>query len=573
MSNQINPVLVSDPVMMLDDKINFSVLRGAQSIMSQQFNATSATANTHQYNIQVPSLNTVLSRNLEWTSVITISITGTPAVGKYLVNYGVSDVLSPYPLNMLTNNMNVTINNTSLALPVNQVLDPLLRSVDKDDINRWAGSTPTQLDYYGNYTVFGGASPLPTPNNSPFNNYLANFDRDDPPRGAFQLLSITNNTIGAAVPQPTTVQLTFKVTEPIFISPFIFGNPKDHAGLSGINQISISTQMDSSATRAIRWIQDATQYSAKQVSAVAYDASNTYITCHFFTPKPSQLIPQNIVTPLMNFVNYQTNSTSSAPTIVSGAASTLTSNSVQLNSIPDKVIVWVGKSNATLTNTDADVYCKIESVSITFNGQSGLLSTFKDVDLYRASYQSGSCQTFLEYSGQAQLSNVANVSNTIVTVGSVLCLDFGTVINIPQDYYCAGSLTTAQFQIVVNYTNTTGKTITPVLNTLFMTSGVLSTQNGSSSAYTSGVLSKQVVLDTVEQQSPANKEELNRLVGGKRYGGGLLSSLKAFSGNIMPALHKRLGPHVKQLVHNVANEAVNSALSQVPRNRMKGRMH
>ena len=536
MSNQIQPILVSDPLLQLDDKINYAVFRGGQNVSTQKFPATSQTSTSHIYAVQIPSTTTVVDRNFIWGSDITFEITGTVLADKFLVEYPSNTVLAPFPLNQLCTNMSVQINNTTLSLPVNQVLDPLLRSVDKDSIARWQGATPTQLDYYGYYPQEAGDG-----NDfvaSAFNGYDRAVSRQEPPRGAFPV-SITGNTVGATGALNKVVYLTVSVREPVFISPFIFGEPEGHSGLTGITQINITAQMDATAKRAVRWFADALKFSAKAITNVSY--SNSFIECKFLTPKASDLIPQTVITPLATFTNYILPAPASV--LANGAATQLTSNSIMLNSIPDKVFVFVRNAQANITNLDADVYCRIDGVSVTVGAQSGLLSNFLPIDLYRASYNAGSQQTYLDYNGSALGENSVDNEDglNIVTVGSVLCLDFGQTINIPEDYYAPGSLSTTQFQINVNFTNTTGKSINPELNVMFMNSGVFSTTNGASSAYTSGVLSKQVVLDAQSMQ-PVSKHELNRLVGG-----GLFSSLKSIASKALPVL----GSVAKGVLSNV----------------------
>lgn len=540
MSNQIQPILVSDPLLQLDDKINYAVFRGGQNVSTQKFPATSQTNTSHIYSIQVPSTTTVMDRNLVWGSDITFEITGTVLADHFLVDYPNRDVLAPFPLNQLCTNMSVQINNTSLSLPVNQVLDPLLRSVDRDNIARWQGATPTQLDYYGLYSQeLGQGNDFIA---SAFNGYERAVSRQEPPRGAFPVI-ITGNSVGATGALNKTVYVTVSVREPLFVSPFIFGEPEGHSGLTGLTQINVSCQMDSAAKRAYRWIADALAFSAKSITNVSY--SNSFIECKFLTPKASDLIPQTVITPLATFTNYIL--PAPAATLASGASTQLTSNSIMLNSIPDKAFIFIRDAQANLTNLDADVYCRIDGVSVTVGAQSGLLSNFLPIDLYRASYNAGSQQTFLDYNGVA-LGQTVDEENgiSVVTVGSVLCLDFGQTINIPEDYYAPGSLSTTQFQINVNFTNTTGKTINPELNVMFMNSGVFSTTNGASSAYTSGVLSKQVVLDA-QNMVPVNKHELNRLVGG-----GVFSSLKSLASKALPVLGSMAKGALSNVPHPVA---------------------
>lgn len=574
MSNQIKPVLVSDPLLMLEDSVNFAVYRGGQNVSVQKFPATSATNTAHQYQIQVPSLSTVVDRAIIWGSDITFTLTGTPTdADTFLVNYGYTDVPAPFPLNNLCTNMNIQINNTSVSLPVNQVLDPILRSIDSESIALWQGSTPTQLDYWGDYNNIDAIYEEATANSnnsSPFNGYSASFNRREPPRGAYPV-SIAGNTAQAAEAVLKTVTVTISVREPLFVSPFIYESPEGHSGMSGVTQINITAQMDALAKRAYRYfVATKSPCPDKQITSVSY--ANSYLECKFLTAKPSDLIPSTIITPMYNLQNYITPPSAKILSEANGWSTTLTSNSIQINSIPDKVFVFVRQPQAVLNPTIADVYLSITNIKVTFGNQSGICSNFTVEDLHRASLLAGSKQTYLDFIGYAQDNGRSPTVNAdtdrISTCGSVLCLNFGESINIPEDYFAPGSLSTTQFQITLDVTwngdREDGFTVQPELNCMFMTSGVFSCNNGSSASYTSGVLSKQVVLDA-NSSEPVNKAELSRLVGG-----GFMSSLKTIAHNLMPKLHRVVKHHGQNAANALLHEAVSAVgLAPAKRHRLK----
>lgn len=604
MSQQINPIAVRDVVLDLDDKINFAVYRSGQNISVQQYPANSATSSNHVYSIQVPSTSTIMSRNLVWGAEFTLTVEGTVGAGEFLVNlsqvnytpggtfpgefYG-GDCFAPFPLNQLCTNMAVTLNNTSVNLPVNQVLDPILRAVDKKHFERWNGSTITQLDKYGDYQQAlcqqyygaGNAGAVPagtTPVtglqnyvipafNSPFNTFEdANCNNNEVPRNAFRLLEITGNTAGTAAADPKVVTLRIAVREPVFVSPFLFGESIEEPGLAGLTQVNINCQMDSSARRAFRWVVDGSVLN-KRITKVEYNQTKCYMEATYYTPKPSDLIPSTIVTPLATYGLYQL-----PPRAILnvGASDFSTSNSIMLNSYPDKVFVWVDNAYKWQPNPNpatvdaanqyangvADAYATIDKVVITLNNQSGILSTFDATQLFKASVKSGSQQTFAEFSGLQSQWQTANsiVSPTapvqfISTTGSVLMLDFASIINISADYLAPGSLATAQFQITVTFTNNLQYTMLPQLNLLMMYSGILSTSNGSSSAYTSGVLTKENCLNAAALPRPMNSEKLARYVGS-----GLRSSLKSIASSIFPFLKKEI---LAPAIENIGSQAVN----------------
>jgi hypothetical protein len=559
MSQQLNPISVRDTVLDLDDKINFAVFRSGQNISVQRYPANSQSSSQHVYAIQVPSTSTVVSRNVVWGSDITFSFTGTVAPYEYLVNllpisqYN-NDVLvvggdapAAFPLNKLCTNMSIQINNTTVSVPVNQVLDPLLRAVDRSEFEQWAGTTPTQLDKYSNlldclpFDVKNTAAlaapvdelqqPFVGSMNSPLNPYDAAYcSGNNVSRNSFDILAITGNTPAGSVAAVKNVTVTLRVREPLFVSPFLFGE-RDGAGLAGITQINITGNMDSLGRRAWQWLPSQTAGGSKTLTSISY--ANSYVECKYYTPKPSDLIPATIVTPLATYTNYQL---PPSDDLAAGAEASLTSNSIQLNSYPDKVFVFVDDYNkwGAQGNLKLDYYATIQAVNITLNNQSGILSTFDITQLFRASVQSGSKQVWSEYSGVQSIGSNDN-TNFIATCGSVLMLNFADVINIAQDYFAPGSLSTCQFQIKVDFKNNTDFVIKPQLNTMMMYSGILSTSNGSSSAYTSGVLTKENVLNAA-MRTDMNKAQLTRYVGG-----GLFDSLKSIASAALPVAKNLLG--------------------------------
>ena len=109
----------------------------------------------------VPSLETVISREVLWKCKVTLKIQGknlntlnagvTKPATQFLVNYGVTDALSPFPLHSLVSTMTATINNNTVSMNTSEVLPALLRLCDPEDLAYYNDMTPTTLDYLGNY--------------------------------------------------------------------------------------------------------------------------------------------------------------------------------------------------------------------------------------------------------------------------------------------------------------------------------------------------------------------------------------------------------------------------------------
>ena len=97
MSDSIIKKKVVDDVIATENKVEYNVLIGAQSVTSQEFKAISATPSAMVFNVVVPSLETILDRHVFMQATLTLKISGTKAPAEWLVNYGVTDALAPFP--------------------------------------------------------------------------------------------------------------------------------------------------------------------------------------------------------------------------------------------------------------------------------------------------------------------------------------------------------------------------------------------------------------------------------------------------------------------------------------------
>ena len=153
MSETFQKILVTDDrIAMITDQVKYAVVKGGQNVTSQPFSAISQTPTSHVYNIAVPSLETIISREVFWETEVTLEITGTnkPA-HEFLINYGVTDALAPFPLHNLVATMTCTINNNTVATKMQDVLPIILRLCDPEELANFNDMTPTTLDYLSDY--------------------------------------------------------------------------------------------------------------------------------------------------------------------------------------------------------------------------------------------------------------------------------------------------------------------------------------------------------------------------------------------------------------------------------------
>jgi hypothetical protein len=143
----------NDTIGCITSKVKFAVNKSGQNITSQPFKAISETTSAHVYNVTVPSLETIISREVLWKSTVTLKITTTGKnASEFAVNYGVTDALSSFPLQSLVTTMTCTINNNTVSMNMQDTLPILLRMLDPDELAKYDGMTPTTLDFLADYT-------------------------------------------------------------------------------------------------------------------------------------------------------------------------------------------------------------------------------------------------------------------------------------------------------------------------------------------------------------------------------------------------------------------------------------
>jgi len=557
-------VLIEDSrIADITDKEVFGVQSGASQSTFQQFQAVSASNSSIVFNVQIPSENIVIDRHLLLQTTLNFKVqidgtdqgkAGVPA-GQQAFQYGLTDSLQAFPLNSLFTTVQSTINNVSVSSNLQDILPMITRMNDNRMLSRYNSLTPSYVDnQWGLYSnaVLTNSNPLAAYNNN-------GYDEDFEPRGAYPLESITishynavtdttdTSPISAGTADTWTISIVVQLTEPFLaLSPFINCRPNQEAGLLGVNNMSFVLNVDNGCKRLFStansqvngtgnglssFITSITLGTATQPNAF----QNTRLLFNFLSLQPEQyskLSTKNVV-PYLDYPRYlsiSNNNTPIAATPPGGPASasvTLTSQSIQLNQIPDLILISVRYPMSSQDWAYSSSFLTINSISINFNNASGLLSTATQQDLYNMSFRNGSQQSFYEFQGEAGINNNATGTQTTVpTIGSLLVLNPSLDFSLPS-YLSASSLGQYQFQFNINVTNQFPFAITPEIVTITMNSGLFALQQGTAQIFT-GILTKQQVLQTKEQNPVAHLEssEYQRLVGGKASNLGMANILK-----------------------------------------------
>lgn len=548
----------------------FGVQSSAAQSTYQQFQAVSSSNSSIVFNVQVPSENIVIDRHLLVASQLAFQITAGGAApynvpdGAQVFQYGLTDCLQAFPLNSLFTTTQATINNVSVSTNLQDVLPMLMRMNDKRMLSRYNSLCPSLPD-----SAWGEYKDAPGSNSNPLAGYSnASYDEDFEPRGAYSLdfLQIDRYVNGAYVDHSPVcvaaagtnswvISIKVSVTEPFLaLSPFINCEPENSAGIVGVNNMSMVLNIDSSCKRLFSTANNAVVggnslggYISKidlgfpiapnAGSSQAVGFVNTRLLFNFLSLQPEQYakISTKNVVPFLDYPRYLTTFTSGT-TIAPAGSFTLTSQSIQLNQIPDLIMICARVPMSSQNWNYASSFLTINNISVNFNNASGLLASATQQDLYNLSFRNGSAQSFYEFRGSADVND--NATGGVLkkaTIGSMLVLNPVFDFSLPS-YLSASSLGQYQFQFNLNVSNQYDfSVVQPELCIITMNSGIFATQQGTSQIFT-GILTKEQVLRTKEQNPVAHLDsvEYKRMVGGKLQNRGMGSLMKMMK-KVLPA--------------------------------------
>jgi len=589
MSADFEKVLVKDPRLDVSESIKYAVIKGGQNVTCAPYGAISQTNNQLVFNIQVPSEQTIIDRRVLLQTKLALKVVtdcaytkaeGENAVYTYGAGcyYGVYSALAPFPLHQLMTVLSATINNNTVSINIRDVLPAIIRMLSCEDLVCWNNSTPTFRDTFASYCPVVVGRTTAHPNSS----YWGVDDAATVHRGCYSPLGYTVETVEESkipVSEGGNIKVTeyfiWELTEPLLLSPFIFTNLSNNGqGFYGIQNLNIVINIGDTK-RVFRGL---TGYKKNGVQddKVSYlnpspaigtntgkgkinsiysvsgggqnDAlfSDTRLLFNFLTPHPSDLLPARNIVPFYELPRYITAQSPEAtkPTEqetktnnsfgVFTKTFTVETNSLQLNQIPDKLIIFLRKTASKQSWGDPDVAFPIESLTINFNNNSGILASAKQVDLWQFSRSNGCGLTWLDWKGLGVVPNFASNKDfcpllesgvkSAPLAGSYLVLEFGKDIQLTEDFYAAGSLGNFNIQVKLNCQNAGPYDLNPLagddetggnnldLVLITMNSGVFVCERGTSSTYT-GILTKQDVLEA-SQQEHYTHNDVKRLVGG-----------------------------------------------------------
>lgn len=575
MSSDFKTVLTKDSTIAdITPDLVYAVKSGAASTTYQPFPATSPGNSVLTFSVQVPSENIIVGRDALISTPMQFRINvGTPAAGAGLaagitaIEWGRSVSLQAYPLASIMTTATASINNTTTSCNLQDVLPQILRLNDNRELFRHNGMCPTLPDQeFGVYadTLNTNASPIAGLGNK-------SYDGDLAPRGAHPCVVQVDHYVGGAYldHSPVSTAVTdywivsvFTVTtEPIFVSPFIYGNP-DHnnQGLVGVNNMSFTFNLNTTLSRLVSYAgpvaanllsmsqgvgvdPDGAKWNVQpnMFAALSYAAASTVlnppaggvsILLRLLSSQASDRLQTRNVVPYFDLPRYLTNAVTAA-NIPANTERSVSSQAIQLSQLPDYFIIVARKTMADQGISDTSSFLTIRNISINLNNASGLLSSASTNDLWRLSTKNGSQQSFSEFSGKATVyapggSTGVAPYGLVPTTGSLFVVS-PTDLSLPDMLSC-GSLGAFSLQFQVSVFNQFNVAIPSVeICVIACNSGIMTLSQGTASLYT-GLLTREAVLAAKQQDV---SDEPARMIGGKM---GMLSRGLARHPRIMSAV-------------------------------------
>jgi hypothetical protein len=404
--------------------------------------------------------------------------------------------------------LSVTINTQQVNINMSDVIQALLRYNNYQHEREYDHSImPAMMDQFQTYEEGYGTT------RNPLGSYG---DCYEMARGAYPYTAI-NNPVGLGPGTPVTATVSMLLTEPIFLSPFLFQGD-DRNGFIGILTFDFNINFGNLGNM---WCHSNAGGSTL-TSVSGHFTSNPLLLFTYLTPK--------ILKPIMPSYVYGYWEVQRYPTIYGAVNPNQTvqiqSQNIQLNTIPTSIILFVRRNNNDQTFNTTDTFFRINQVQVNFDNQTNLLASATELDLYNIAKSNGCSLSWEQWHGTTNVFNNTSANGTTLgTVGSILKLKYGKQIGLTSTQ-SPGLLGTYQLQININVTNVNqSQAINAVFYIVTISEGTFTITNNRAITEI-GVMTKKDILDA--REAPYMDYDMIKNV----YGGDFLDDISRFGNTV-----------------------------------------
>lgn len=386
---------------------------GATNVTTKPFNADSVSDSQIAWAITTPSVRVGLDKRIDVDLQFDVGCDGVDCIDARTNK--VTTGIRQYPIHASTETINARLNDQSFTFEPNEVIHPLLSyGNDIEDRQHYMSATAHKPDIYWKYdqdgTNAGDRNPLGT--------FFNSGDEDS------RNLQFFVQEFRAADGRFSNRYFRVRVIESLMMSPFYWGK-NSHQCLFGIQNFDL-TLIFSNLLRmvcgtAAGWFDANTGIFPGGVLGnfkvrLAPDQTLQKLHITFLTPQPDVEVPAILHYPYYAIKTYKTDITTS----VAGGAmiGNVNFNNITLHEIPKRCYIYVAPKKYSSSSTLVylpDFFARINSINMNFDNQDGRFSSLDSYDLCKLSQKNGLKRSWLEWNK---------------TIGSVLCLEFGTDITL-----------------------------------------------------------------------------------------------------------------------------------------------
>lgn len=498
----LEPVLVKDPRVIIDNKRVYSVLKCGRKTTFKQWTTNSISNSNINFSTPPPSAGIIIDRKITLTLpmrlTLTFNVNNAGGGGNPFTVLNAANSLAPraFPIHTLLNTIQMTINNCSITQNIGEIIHALLRFNSPSELLSLDYSgTPSALDPTGNYENADGSilDVLAGIGNKAFFGIA--------PRGAFSKFKVAyNQTIPAVDPPrvvPGTVIVDMVCTEQLMMSPLYWG--KDNgSGFTNVTSMDWIFNFVSNPARAISYKRerkvgvpfDAANFltfvrasitfnnlsevpAGVPATAFSFTENQPILSIAYITPESVTAIPENmpITYPYFMIDRFsKVEGTIIPPAPANNNFSTITSDNIQLSSIPRRVYVYVRPQNSDLENNPnlTDCYYSIKKLSVQFGNDTAIFAEASQYDLWKMAVKNHCTLSYSDWTGGPVYGSYTFQENAAAVqatksnylVGSIVCFEFASDIGLDPTQAPGLGQGSYNLQVQVEYVNNNGPTPT-----------------------------------------------------------------------------------------------------------------
>lgn len=453
-------ISVKDPIIEVTSKVAFPVVKGGSYYSYRTYNTNDQSITNTTFSVPPPNPGTFISRRIWLYTQNSLTFQNNqPANPTFYFQPGFS-ALRQWPILSMMQTLEIVINGCSLTLPVSDIIKPISNyKYDKfkllfRDLGGSYQMNDTYADYWSggvNLNLFSG-NPLLGPNHESYswNGAGSRFSYNSP--------SYVNaySTVGAVA------SVNFTDYSPLFLSPLIFDAPDDDDGFIGIQSLDINITWRSDTSRMWSNAGNMLNVGATTVINMANGGqpawaftSPAQLYFDYVTPPVGYQIPRSIQYNYNEIYIYSSTAAYTGGISVNNNTFEATSQSVQLNSIPRYLLIYVisEATDSAEIMYNPDTYGEITKLNVNWNNINNLFTSASQMQLYQICRKNGLNKSFEE--ATCKLVQVAfSAGGTGLPgfqmwyAGAPLCIEFGTNIGLNPGE-CPGAIGVYNLQISV----------------------------------------------------------------------------------------------------------------------------